>query len=62
MRRGKGGLLPLPAPVSATKFFNQDPAVIVQLSRTDASACWSTTFNTAGTKTNSATQFKARAQ
>jgi len=57
---GKGDLLLLPAPVSATKFFNQDPAVILQLSRTDATTCWSTTFGAAGTKTNSGNRFKAR--
>jgi hypothetical protein len=56
---GQGSNLVLPAPVSGTKFFNQDTAVIVQVSRTDTATCWSSTFSATGTKTNNGTQFKA---
>lgn len=57
---GGGSSLVLPAPVSGTQFFNQDTALIVQLSRTDAATCWISTFSTAGTKRNTGTEFKAK--
>jgi hypothetical protein len=58
---GKGPNLPLPVPVSSSQFFNQDAAVIVQLSRSDASTCWISTFGPAGTTKNTGTAFRAKA-
>ena len=40
---GKGELLPFPAPVSGTKFFEQNDEVIVQLIN-DGDRCWETRF------------------
>jgi len=57
--QGKGASLSLPTPVSSTKVLNQDPAVIVQLQRTDAPGCWSSTFDGSSTKNNDGVQFKA---
>lgn len=56
---GKGGDLSLPVPVSGTALFDQDPAVIVELHRTDAPVCWSSTFDTTSTKKNDGVQFRA---
>jgi hypothetical protein len=57
--KGKGVSLPIPRPKSATAFFAQDPAVIVQLYNSSSSVCWSSTFNTSTTKANSGSAFKA---
>src|SRR5262249_180931 len=55
--QAKGASLPLPAPVSGTRFFDQDTAVIVQLySSVPANCLWSS-FTTA--KKNDGQQFKA---
>ena len=55
--QGKGASLPMPAPVSGTEFFDQDPAVIVQLHNSSSPNCWSSTFDSS--KKNDGTQFKA---
>jgi hypothetical protein len=57
--RGAGAALPLPAAASATEFFDQDPAVIVQLHATSPPSCWSSAFATA--KRNDDSHFKATA-
>ncbi len=56
---GAGETLPLAAPFSATQFFAEEGAVTVQLSRTDAATCWSSTFTALGTTKNTVTEFKA---
>jgi hypothetical protein len=56
---GAGLNLPLPNPVDANTFFDQSPAVIVQLFRADTGACWSSTFNT--NTVNTGTAFAAKA-
>ena len=57
--RAKGSSLPMPAPVSGTNFFDQDPAVIVQLHSSNPANCWSSTFDDQSTKKNDGVQFKA---
>jgi hypothetical protein len=57
---GAGATLSLPAPFSATQFFDEDTGVIVQLSRTDSATCWSNTFTAPGTTKNTGTEFKAK--
>ena len=57
--KGAGVLLPLPAPISGTKFFDQDAALIVQLYSSSPANCWSSAFTAA--KKNDGTQFKATA-
>ena len=59
--KGKGAGLPLPAALSGSEFFDQDPSVIVQLNSSSPSACWSSTFVASGTTKNTATQFTAKA-
>ena len=49
-----------PTALGSTEFFDQDPAVIVQLHSSNPVSCWSTTFDAASTKDNSSQQFKAR--
>ena len=56
-----GSNLPLPAPFSGTEFFDQNPAVLVQLYSSSPANCWSSTFATTGTKRNSPTRFQAKA-
>ena len=57
--QGKGATLPLPAPTSGIEFFDQDPAVIVQLHSSSPANCWSSTFGGQSTKKNDGGQFKA---
>ncbi len=57
--QGKGTSLPLPAPISGTEFFDQDPAVIVQLYSSSPADCWSSTFDSLSTKKNDGLQFRA---
>jgi hypothetical protein len=57
--QAKGTNLPMPAPVSGTEFFDQDPAVIVQLHSSSPVNCWSSTFDDQSTKKNDGVQFKA---
>ncbi len=57
--RGGGAFLPLPTPMSETEFFDQDAAVIVQLSASSPANCWSSTFDGSSTKRNDSAQFKA---
>jgi len=57
---GAGEILPLSAPFSVTQFFAEESAVTVQLSRTDAATCWSSTFTAPGTTKNTVTEFKAK--
>lgn len=54
----KGVDLPLPPPFSATEYFDQDPAVTVQL-RSGPASCWTSTFKASGRTVNSAERFKA---
>ena len=58
---GRGAALPLPAPVSATEFFDQDSSVTVQLHGSAPAMCWSSTFAPSATKKNDAATFKALA-
>ena len=57
--QGKGVTLPLPAPISGGEFFDQDPAVIVQLHSSSPANCWSSMFDGSSTKKNDGGQFKA---
>jgi hypothetical protein len=59
---GKGSNLSLPVPVTTTRFFDQEPAVIVQLYRNDTGSCWSSTFAASSTRRNDPEQFKAVAR
>ena len=59
--QGAGASLPLPTPISGTAFFDQDPAVIVQLYSSNPMNCWSSTFDASSTKKNPGTLFKATA-
>jgi hypothetical protein len=56
---GAGANLLQPSAFSGSEFFDEDPAVIVQLLRSDEETCWSSTFNVSGTKRNDAAEFKA---
>lgn len=56
--RGKGASLPLPAPVSGTRFFNAATSVIVQLHQSSG-ACYATEFPSARVKANSASKVRA---
>ena len=55
----KGLNIPMPTPFSATKLFNQDAGVIVQLVNDETATCWTSEF-TAATK-NDDSSFKAKA-
>ena len=57
--QAKGASLPMPAPISVAEFFDQDPAVIVQLHSSSPANCWSSTFDDQSTKKNDGVQFKA---
>jgi len=56
---GAGPGLALPPPFSASEFFDQNPAVVVQLFSSNPANCWSSTFDTSSTKKNDGQQFKA---
>jgi hypothetical protein len=56
--KATGASVPLPAPVSGTEFFNQDPSVVVQLLSSDGS-CWTSEFPAADTSRNTPTSFSA---
>jgi hypothetical protein len=56
--KAKGLNLTLPAPVSGTEFFDQDPRVTVQLVNDETPTCWTSEFTTA--KKNTSEQFKAK--
>jgi len=56
---GGGTSLPLPTPISGTAFFDQDPAVIVQLYSSSPINCWSSTFDASSTRANNEMRFKA---
>jgi CSLREA domain-containing protein len=61
MLQGKGLALPLPAPVSGSRYFDADPAVTVQLIETSTGNCWESTFVEATNGlTNTATQYTAK--
>lgn len=49
----------VPAPGSGTQFFDQDPAVIVQLHASSPPNCWSSTFDQSSAQRNDGTRFKA---
>lgn len=57
----RGVDLPLPIPFSGSAYFDQDPAIVVQLVNGDGT-CWSTDFSVFDTVRNTATEFKARTQ
>ena len=57
--KGRGPLLPLPTPVSSEKWLNQDPAVIVQLLKSDGGPCWSAEYP-APARLHTTTRFKAK--
>lgn len=57
--KGKGTNLPMPAPVSGTRFFAQTIAVTAQLREANGD-CYATTFTDADTKKNDGTQYKAK--
>jgi hypothetical protein len=49
---GAGALLPLPAPVNGTRFFQRRSGILIQLHRTDAPSCWNTSIAATATKLN----------
>jgi hypothetical protein len=55
----KGVNLPMPAPLSATQFFDQDTAVTVQMVNDETAACWTKSYATASK--NDGDDFKAKA-
>src|SRR5262249_27131858 len=57
--QAKGSSFPMPVPISASEFFDQDPAVIVQLHSSSPAACWSSIFDGSTTKKNDGVEFKA---
>jgi trimeric autotransporter adhesin len=57
--RGKGMTLPLPAPLSGSQYFDEDPAVVIQLHSSNTMSCWSSSFAAAGTVRNAGGQFQA---
>jgi hypothetical protein len=63
--KATGTNLQLPAPVSATKLFEQSSTVTVQLVKQGgpgADVCWTSEFDVAHTKSNSPEKFKAAAK
>ena len=54
-----GSNLPMPTPVSGTRFFAQTTAVVAQLREANGD-CYETSFTEADTKKNDATQYKAK--
>ncbi len=57
--KGKGTALPMPTPVSGTRFFAQTSAVTAQLREVNGD-CYATTFTDADTVKNTGTQYKAK--
>ncbi len=57
--KGKGTALPMPTPVSGTRFFAQTTAVTAQLREVNGD-CYATTFTDAETVKNTGTQYKAK--
>jgi hypothetical protein len=57
--QAKGANLLLPTPMSETRFFAQDPALLVQLYASNPANCWSSYFEAANTKRNDGQRFKA---
>ncbi len=57
--KGKGSALPMPTPVSGTRFFAQTSAVTAQLREVNGD-CYATTFTDADTVKNTGTQYKAK--
>lgn len=64
--KARGASLPLPAPASETRFFDQDPGVIVELhkqSGSGPSTCWTSgEFGDSDTSSNDPAGFKATNQ
>jgi len=56
---GKGNNLPIPTPVSGTRFFNQSIGVTAQLREANGD-CYTATFTDAEAKRNDETQYKAK--
>jgi len=61
MIKARGVNVPMPIPVSNTRYFNQSSEVIVQLSSTSG-VCWTSTFTAADTKKNRPSLFSATAR
>jgi hypothetical protein len=57
--KGKGTNLPMPTPVSGSRFFAQTTAVTAQLREANGD-CYETAFTDADTKKNDGTQYKAK--
>ena len=49
----------MPTPFSASKFFNQQSSVTLQLRNDETGVCWGSTFS--ASLANDAAQFKAKA-
>jgi hypothetical protein len=56
----KSGNTPMPAPISGTKYFEQDPEVVVQLLN-HSDACWTSAFAPERTTANDGSRFRAKA-
>jgi cysteine-rich repeat protein len=54
---GKGANVPLPGPVSATRYFSQSPRVTVAMFKSATKECWQSDFLTSAK--NTSTKFKA---
>jgi len=50
------------ASFSGMEFYDQDPAVIVQLHSSNPASCWSSTFDAPSTKKSDSFNFKAVTQ
>ncbi len=57
--KGKGSALPMPTPVSGTRFFAQTSAVVAQLREANGD-CYESVFTDAETKKNDGAQYKAK--
>ncbi len=56
---GKAGNLPVPAPIAAIRYLDQDTQVIVQLHSSNPANCWESSFGIGNTKINDGSSFKA---
>ena len=56
--KGRGRGLSLPAPVGTFRYFDQSPTVTIQMVASNG-RCWTTEFDVAGTRGNSARRFAA---
>jgi hypothetical protein len=56
----KGDAVPMPAPVTPLRLFEQDPEVVSVLINDETASCWTTAFPRAGTRRHREDQFKSR--